>query len=200
MSHACCDHLVERLDLVADECVDPVELPLELGIGLEVPRHHAAPSRVHRRELTPVPIGAARRRRRGPRTTPASAGPAVSSGGPGASRPAGPRRRRAAPARPCRARGRRVDLVLHHRPRVQRAGPGHGRPPALPAPAGVAVGARQVEHGVAAVAAADHQLAAPGRLEEPAGVDVVVDGEQAREIRIRPPAGAGRCPAGAASR
>ena len=30
---------VERLDLLADELVGPVQLRLELGLGLEVPRH-----------------------------------------------------------------------------------------------------------------------------------------------------------------
>ena len=35
---------VERLDLLAHELVDPVELRLELGLGLEVPCHCASPS------------------------------------------------------------------------------------------------------------------------------------------------------------
>jgi hypothetical protein len=33
---------VERLDLVPDERVSPVELGLVLGIGLEIPRHRAS--------------------------------------------------------------------------------------------------------------------------------------------------------------
>jgi AcrR family transcriptional regulator len=36
-------HEVERLDLLAHERVDPVQLLLELGVGLEVPSHVAAP-------------------------------------------------------------------------------------------------------------------------------------------------------------
>jgi hypothetical protein len=33
---------VERFDLLPDEGVDPVELLLEFGLGLEVPRHGSA--------------------------------------------------------------------------------------------------------------------------------------------------------------
>src|SRR5262249_55616187 len=33
------EHEVERLDGIADERIDPVELGLELRLGLEVPRH-----------------------------------------------------------------------------------------------------------------------------------------------------------------
>ena len=36
---------VERLDLLADELVGPVELRLVVGIGLEVPRHWQTPFR-----------------------------------------------------------------------------------------------------------------------------------------------------------
>ena len=37
--------LIDRLDLVADEVVDPIELGLELRIGFEVPTHDSIPSR-----------------------------------------------------------------------------------------------------------------------------------------------------------
>ena len=44
MSQAWSIDLIDRLDLVAHELVDPVELGLELGIGLEIPTHDSIPS------------------------------------------------------------------------------------------------------------------------------------------------------------
>ena len=77
-----------------------------------------------------------------------------------------------------RRRVRRVDLVLDDRPRVQAAAPGHRLPATLPAAAGAAVGARQVQEGAARGARPHDELAAPRGLEEPAGVAVVVDGDK----------------------
>ena len=44
MSQAWSITMVDRLDLVAHELVDPVELRLVLGVGLEVPTHDGIPS------------------------------------------------------------------------------------------------------------------------------------------------------------
>ena len=38
------DDLIDRLDLVAHEVIDPIELGLELRIGFEVPTHDRIPS------------------------------------------------------------------------------------------------------------------------------------------------------------
>ena len=43
------DDLIDGLDLVADEVVDPVELCLELGIGFEIPTHGGTPFSTVRR-------------------------------------------------------------------------------------------------------------------------------------------------------
>ena len=44
---------LERLDLLADELVDPVELLLELGVGLEIPGHGDPLSRCARGPRSP---------------------------------------------------------------------------------------------------------------------------------------------------
>ena len=49
------EHEVERLDLVAHELVDPVELRLVLGIGLEVPHEHRV-YRTRQPSGRPVPM------------------------------------------------------------------------------------------------------------------------------------------------
>ncbi len=37
------DDLIDRFDLVAHEVVDPIELGLELGVGLKIPTHDGIP-------------------------------------------------------------------------------------------------------------------------------------------------------------
>ena len=117
------DHEVERLDLLPHERLDPIEFLLELGLGLEIPTHAIS---FWRR-----PTGGGRRRRRAPRTRPASAAPRPARGCPAETRPGEHGRgRRARRGRWCTARGRPGGPDAR-RPSTSRGG--RGRTPAASA-------------------------------------------------------------------
>ena len=64
--HRVREHVLERLDLLAAELLDPVELLLELRLGREVPTHRMSPLIDASRPVCPVAGGAVIRRRPGP--------------------------------------------------------------------------------------------------------------------------------------